>query len=113
MKNFIYAIVLTLFMVATANAEMYDFKWDAPTTNEDGTPLTDLAGYNLYQDGVKVADTGNVLHYVYDVPEGAHVYTVKAYDTSSNESKDSNTIIFNISICPDNPKNFNATKVEK
>lgn len=30
---------------ATDNSQL---SWTAPTTNEDGTPLTDLAGYGLY-----------------------------------------------------------------
>ena len=38
---FCFAIVLS-----TANG--VHLSWEAPTTNEDGTPLTDLAGYKIY-----------------------------------------------------------------
>ncbi len=32
----------------TAFAGTITLAWDAPTTNTDGTPLTDLAGYKIY-----------------------------------------------------------------
>src|SRR5262245_13374653 len=31
-----------------ADAGSVSFSWNAPTTNEDGTPLVDLAGYRVY-----------------------------------------------------------------
>ncbi len=34
--------------VPTAHAGFLDLSWDAPTTNTDGTPLTDLALYRVY-----------------------------------------------------------------
>ena len=67
--------------------------WGAPTTNADGTPLTDLAGYKVYQGtssgvyGSTAIDVRNVLtHQVTGLPQGLHCFVVTAYDTSANES---------------------------
>lgn len=37
-----------LACVALATTNEVVLEWDAPTTNADGTPLTDLAGYKVY-----------------------------------------------------------------
>ena len=72
--------------------------WEAPTTNADGSPLTDLAGYKVYQGtssgtyevGAPI-DVQNVLTYqAVDPPQGLHCFVVTAYDTSANESGYSN-----------------------
>ena len=42
-------IGLLLALPATAaEAGFLDLAWDAPTTNADGTSLTDLTGYRVY-----------------------------------------------------------------
>jgi fibronectin type 3 domain-containing protein len=71
--------------------------WNAPTTNADGTPLTDLAGYKVYYGTASRTysqniDVGNVTTYaVNNLTDGATYYfAVTAYDTSSNESAYSN-----------------------
>jgi hypothetical protein len=38
----------TLYFAPAAEAGILDLAWDAPTTNADGTSLTDLSGYNVY-----------------------------------------------------------------
>jgi hypothetical protein len=40
--------VLLLLWIAPAHAGVLDLAWDAPTTNTDGTPLTDLGHYRVY-----------------------------------------------------------------
>lgn len=73
--------------------------WDAPTTNADGTPLTDLAGYNLYygttpDNYTEVIDVGNVVSYkVKGVQPGTYYFAVTAYKTSRSESGYSNEVI--------------------
>lgn len=72
--------------------------WDAPTTNADGTPLTDLAGYKVYYgttsgNYTEVIDAGNVTTYkVENLSPGTYYFTVTAYDTSGNESDYSNEV---------------------
>jgi hypothetical protein len=90
----------------------YNLKWDAPKVNEDGTPLTDLKGFRIYVNGIKVEDVGNVTSHIVDVPEGSNKYTVRAYDNLDNESADSDHMMFEVSVCPGPPKNLTAEKVE-
>lgn len=67
--------------------------WNAPSTNMDGSPLTDLAGYKIYygvSPGVYIAsiDVGNNTTYqVGNLTVGATYYfTVTAYNASGHES---------------------------
>jgi hypothetical protein len=72
---------------------MLNLSWVAPTTNSDGTALTDLAGYKVYYgtaSGVygTPTDAGNVITYTLTgLTKGQTYYVaVTAYDTSNNES---------------------------
>ena len=73
--------------------------WDVPKTNEDGTPLEDLAGYKVYY-GIESSkyevsyDIKNVTTYAVDNLPDWHTYcfVVTAYDTSGNESRYSNEL---------------------
>ena len=73
--------------------------WDPPTTNADGTPLTDLAGYKIYY-GTSSGnygtsfDVGNVTTYTLtDLTKGqAYFIVATTYDTSGNESGYSNEV---------------------
>jgi hypothetical protein len=69
--------------------------WDAPTTNVDTTPLTDLAGYKVYYGTTQGAyaqfvDTHNInTTYTLDVsglPPGTYYIAVTAYNSSGVES---------------------------
>lgn len=72
--------------------------WDAPTTNTDGTPLTDLAGYKIHYgtssgNYTKMIDVGNVTTYVVsNLVPGTYYFTVTTYDTAGFESSYSNEI---------------------
>ena len=74
--------------------------WDPPTTNADGTPLTDLAGYNIYYGttsgsyGLPVT-VGNVITYTVTnlLDTQAYYFAVTAYDTIGNESGYSNEVL--------------------
>jgi len=76
-----------------------DLAWDAPTTDADGNPLTDLAGYwiyygtssGTYPDRVYV---GNVTTYTLTglTPGQTYYIAATAIDTSNNESSYSNEI---------------------
>jgi len=73
--------------------------WDRPTTNADGSPLTDLAGYKIYYGtasgtyGYSI-DVGNVTTYTLTgLAQGQTYYiAAAAYDTSSNQSGFSNEV---------------------
>jgi hypothetical protein len=66
--------------------------WAAPSTNEDGTPLTALGGYKVYYGttpGVYTSiNVGSVSSYqVRGLTKGeVYYFAVSAYDSSGNES---------------------------
>lgn len=70
--------------------------WDAPSTNVDGTRLTDLAGYKIYvgiSSGAYMAsvDAGNVANYsMNNLMPGTYYFVVTAYNTTGTESGYSN-----------------------
>jgi hypothetical protein len=41
-------LLMTIVMSAQLQAAEVQLTWTSPTTNVDGTPLTDLAGYRVY-----------------------------------------------------------------
>jgi hypothetical protein len=97
-KHLGLALSSTLFFILIltawhANANQVDTSWEAPTVNADGTPLTDLAGYNLYYWQPSwlapiVINVGNQTTYTLSDLEAGQTYNfaVSAYDTSGNES---------------------------
>jgi hypothetical protein len=72
--------------------------WNAPTTNTDGNPLTDLVGYKLHYgtssgNYTRVIDVGNVETYkIEGLQSGTYYFAVTAYNTSGNESDYSNEV---------------------
>ncbi|RJQ55301.1 MAG: hypothetical protein C4526_03900 [Nitrospiraceae bacterium] len=76
--------------------------WDAPATNSDGTPLTDLAGYKIYigtSTGIysEIVDAGNVSAYtIENLTPGVYYFVVVAYNTSGNESDFSNEVALTV-----------------
>jgi hypothetical protein len=68
-------------------------EWDAPTVNEDGTLLDDLAGYRLYLEtpcpSLQYAVVGLVTSVIINdlAPSTTYTARVTAVDTSGNESQ--------------------------
>jgi hypothetical protein len=94
---FYFAVLLSAFNVYAGDLTL---EWDAPTTNTDGTTLTDVAGYTLYYSTISGSydhkiDVGNVTTYkITNLVEGINYYfVVTALDTSGNESESSNQLI--------------------
>jgi hypothetical protein len=73
--------------------------WDAPTKNDDGTPLTDLASYRVYYNlGAQLTKvsasrvdvpTLTTTFLLSGVAPGNYTFVVTAVDSSGNESADS------------------------
>ncbi len=72
--------------------------WTAPTQNEDGTPLTDLAGYKFYwgtspgnyPNSVTVNNPGITTYVVENLAPGSYEFVAKSYNTVGTESQFSN-----------------------
>lgn len=69
--------------------------WKAPTTNTDGSPLTNLAGYKIHYGTASHSYTatftiGNVTNYSFALPAGTYYFAVTSYDTQGSESGFSN-----------------------
>jgi Fibronectin type III domain len=68
--------------------------WDAPTTNNNGTPLTDLAGYRIYygsnpedlNHSVKIGTVGLQTYVIDDLEAGTWYFAVRAVATNGSES---------------------------
>ena len=96
--NLIILLYATIVFGCPTNGDV-TLSWTPPTTNADGTPLTELAGYNVYY-GTSTGnysqsiDVGNVTTYqVRNLMDGlTYYFVVTAYDASGNESGDSNEV---------------------
>jgi len=76
--------------------------WSSPTTNVDGTALTDLAGFKVHVGTVSrtytsVFDAGKVNQLtVGPLPAGTYYFAVTSYDSSGNEGPYSNEVSYNL-----------------
>ncbi len=99
-------VAFLLFVAPSVHAGNLSIAWDAPTTNMDGTPLTDLKGYRVYYGDSSTAqgippcnknsiDVGNVTTFVVmGLTDGAnYAVQVTALDTEGNESFCSNLLV--------------------
>lgn len=74
------------------------FAWTAPTTNADGTPLADLAGYKLYQTlapgnwGIGTPIGLVTSHQLANLSDGLWNFGLTAVDTEGRESAMSNVV---------------------
>lgn len=82
----------------TGGGSSATLSWDAPTTNIDGSALTDLAGYKIYYgtspgNYSSAVDVGNVNTYtISGLSAGANYFAVSAYNTAGNESNKSDEV---------------------
>jgi hypothetical protein len=69
--------------------------WSAPTLREDGTPLTNLAGYRIrygtspgsYPNQVQLPNPGITTCVIENLPRGTYYFVATSYDTSGSESQ--------------------------
>jgi hypothetical protein len=92
-------IILWLCLPWLAAAAEVSLSWDAPTLNEDGSPVTDLAGYDVHY-GTSPGSYGTTLTHdtsttaiVKELTPGvAYYFAVTAVDLSGNHSVYSNEV---------------------
>ncbi len=86
--------------VVTSGDASVSLSWDAPMENEDGTSLTDLAGYRIYygdEEGnyPSVIDIDNPSvssHVVENLLPKTYYFVATAYNSAGVESQHSNTV---------------------
>lgn len=75
--------------------------WTAPTENEDGTPLTDLAGFKLYwgtttgdyPNSVDIPNPATTTYLVENLTPGVWRFVATAYNEAGTESQYSNEAV--------------------
>jgi hypothetical protein len=92
----------------SGNPVQVTLRWTNPPGNADGTPMSDFAGINVYQDGALAAsfartnaDTGMVDSAIYvPDPAGSHTWYLTAFDSDipPNESAPTLTLLTPLSI---------------
>lgn len=81
-------------MVSETAVASVTLAWNAPTENDDGTPLTDLKGYRLYYGeatqnyaGTIAIDNANMTQHVVDtLPKGTYYFAITAVNGQGLES---------------------------
>jgi hypothetical protein len=80
-----------------SSVESITLNWHAPTTNANGTQLTDLGGYIVHY-GPSTAnyaysvDVGNAMGSSFSLTPGTWCFAVTAYDMQKNESNYSSEV---------------------
>jgi len=96
----LYAVALTSFsvdVVSTAPGSIV-VSWDPPTLRENGSPLTNLAGYKLhwgtalghYPNLASIPNAGIATYVIDELPPGTYYLVATAYDAAGMESGFSN-----------------------
>ena len=78
----------------TASSRALTINWTAPTENTDGTPLTDLSGYDIhygtssgnYTQSVSVSNPGIATYVVDNLTPGTYYISVAAVNSQGTES---------------------------
>ena len=85
-------LLLALVAFNAAGAQRYSITWEAPTSREDGTPITatEIAEYRLYCEGKMTSIPSTPTEYVAGVEEvlpskGTHSCHMTAVDTAGLE----------------------------
>lgn len=89
------AFAVTVLAVATGSATL---SWTPPTTNTDGSPLTNLAGYRVYwgpgagnyTSSATLNNPGLTAYVVGNLAPGTYYFAVKAVNSAGTESQFSN-----------------------
>ena len=94
-----FLVMVSLPGVVTNAYSSITLNWTPPTTDTDGTPLTDLAGYKVYYGtssgnyGTPI-NVGNVTTYtISNLISGSYYFVVTAYNLSGIESNYSNEVV--------------------
>jgi hypothetical protein len=84
----------------TTNGDAVTLNWTPPTENVDGSPLTNLAGYNIhygtasgaYTQTISVSNAGIATYVVDDLTPGTYYFAVGAVNSQGTESPASSEV---------------------
>jgi len=85
----------TISVTASIGTGSAQLSWSKPTSNTDGTPLTDLAGYRIYygrlpdapSEKLEVANPGTTSATIDGLASGTWYFSIASYTTSGVESE--------------------------
>ena len=88
-------LAVTIEVIAASQQHTLTLAWDAPTRNEDGTPLMDLAGFrirygsdpNSYSHEIDIPNPGIAAYVVDGLSSGIYFFTLSAYNAHGVESE--------------------------
>lgn len=107
-KSMFTLLLLFLSVSLAAASGTVTVSWDAPTTNADGSPLTDLAGYQVYYGTTPgshstMLKAGTAMQLVVaGLTDGqTYWFSSTALDTSENESVFSEEVAYTVPLPPD------------
>lgn len=115
MKGIIFAIIYTFSTVVYSG---YELNWTPPTENTDGTPLTDLAGYDVWcipesstYGNPLIIDDPQQVRLVKDwaSPAGPWKCKMRAFNTAGQRSADSTEVLWTC-VDPDGDGNCDVLK---
>jgi Fibronectin type III domain len=95
-----FTIVVKAPATAPPSTGSATLSWTPPTENDDGTPITGLAGYHIYYGTsasaltttVTVSDATDTSYVVGGLAPGTYYFAVVAYNTAGMDSTDSNVV---------------------
>ena len=91
------AVVAPLGAAPLPSAASATLSWEAPTENEDGSPLTDLAGFKIYygnspdalNQAINITDSRTLTYMVASLTPGTWFFAIAALSASGAESAQS------------------------
>jgi hypothetical protein len=90
--------------VVAAGSRSVTISWLPPTQNEDGSPLTDLAGYRIrygstsgsYSNTISVANAGLATYVVEGLVPNRYYFVIASYNSRGVESRNSSEAVANL-----------------
>jgi len=96
------SVALATFAITVRDSQIgaVELTWEPPTTNTDGSALTNLAGYRIVYGAtpthltqtIQVASAGMSSYVVENLAPGTYYFALRAYTTKGAESADSNVV---------------------
>ena len=102
--NSVSALAKFRITVEQAGAQSFTLSWNPPTQNEDGSPLTDLAGYRIYygttsgeyDEEIAVDSAGQTSYVIDNLAPGRYFLVMTSVNSRGMESKYTPELTFDL-----------------